>query len=237
VRLDDPNCPYDVCGGGEEGAGYGEWVDGGDEGDGYGEWADVVAEPVPIWTKFVDPKRSIWFHDVQLDRYFIPADHGILYITQEDRFMMMDDPPQTSGEWILEVDAQGVTQFHNTVQPVLSFHYKSVRKGDRADADWRHIVERVEDSDGRSQTRPVGFRDNANVGEGFALADVGTPACNWNRVFYKGVPHWINVDDRCFELKHKHGQIFREDECEEDTPERSANVDDAAPCEELLSTS
>ena len=127
--------------------------------------------------------------------------------------MMTDDPPPTDGTWLLEVDALGVTQFHNTKENVLSFHYSSCRMGEKGAADWQHIVERVDDSDGRSQTRPVGFRDNAN-GQEFALADVGTPACNWNKVFYNGIPYWINVDERCFELMQKHGEMFREDECE-----------------------
>ena len=152
-----------------------------------------------------------------MERFFVPEDYGILYNDEEDRFMMTDDPPPTDGTWLLEVDANGGTVFHNTRENVLSFHYSSCRMGEKGAADWQHIVERVDDSDGRSQTRPVGFRDNAN-GQEFALADVGTPACNWNKVFYNGIPYWINVDERCF----KHAQMFREDECEVDASSSSS---------------
>ena len=93
---------------------------------------------------------------------------------------------------------------------MLSFYYSSCKKGEKG--VWQQIVEPVDASSGRSQTRPVGFREPTNEKE-FALADVGTPACNWNRVVYNGISYWVNVDKTIFKLMQKHGDMFREDEC------------------------
>ena len=183
---------------------------GGDWGDMYGEWAKHVAEPVPFWTRYKIPEGGIWFHDLKKQRFFIPEQHGIYYNEVKDAFMTDDSSP-TSGTWLLEVDALGESIFHNTRENVLSFYYSSCRNGEMG--AWQHMVERVDASSGRSQTRPVGFRDNAN-GQEFALADVGTRACNWNQVFYNGIPYWINVDPIFFQLMKNNGEMFREDECE-----------------------